>query len=72
MPRSKSMAQPGGGYYQGGANAGSAIPGSAAVRNLWGAPACYSTALQFAEYCHKYGKTHEMMAPFMENLGVMV
>ena len=54
-------------YYQGGANAGSAIPGSAAVRNLWGAPACYSTALQFAEYCHKYGKTHEMMAPFMEN-----
>ena len=23
--------------------------------------------MQFAEYCRKYGKTHEMMAPFMEN-----
>ena len=54
-------------YYQGGANAGDAISGTAAVRNLWGTPASYGTALQFAEYCHKYGKTHEMMAPFMEN-----
>ena len=54
-------------YYQGGANAGAGLPGTAALRNLWGAPACYSTAMQFNEYCRKYGKSHEMMAPFMEN-----
>ncbi len=54
-------------YYQGGSNAGSDLPGSAALRALWGAPACYGTALQFAEYCGKYGKSHDMMAPFMEN-----
>ncbi|MDP6799174.1 MAG: hypothetical protein QF744_05010 [SAR202 cluster bacterium] len=54
-------------YYQGGANAEDAIPGTPAIRNLWGAPASYGTALQFAEYCRKYGKTHDMMAPFMEN-----
>ena len=54
-------------YYQGGANAGNALPGTPAITQLWGGPASYSTALQFAEYCRKYGKTHEMMAPFMEN-----
>ena len=54
-------------YYQGGSNAGGAISGMSALRNLWGAPACYGTALQFAEYCHKYGKTHDMMAPFISN-----
>ena len=54
-------------YYQGGANAGDALPGTPAITQLWGGPASYSTALQFAEYCRKYGKTHEMMAPFMEN-----
>ena len=54
-------------YYQGGANATDALPGTPAMTQLWGAPACYGTALQFAEYCRKYGKTHEMMAPFMEN-----
>lgn len=54
-------------YYQGGANAGEAISGSNALRNLWGTPACYGTALQFAEYCRKYGKTHDMMAPFIAN-----
>ncbi len=54
-------------YYQGGANAGEAISGSSALRNLWGTPACYGTALQFAEYCRKYGKTHDMMAPFIAN-----
>ena len=54
-------------YYQGGANAGNAIPGAAALRALWGTPACYGTALQFAEYCRKYGKHHDMMAPFIEN-----
>jgi acetyl-CoA acetyltransferase len=54
-------------YYQGGANAGDAISGTSAIRNLWGAPACYGTALQFAEYCRKYGKAHDMMAPFIAN-----
>ena len=54
-------------YYQGGSNAGGAISGSNALRNLWGAPACYGTALQFAEYCRKYGKSHDMMAPFISN-----
>jgi len=54
-------------YYQGGANAGDAISGTSAIRNLWGTPACYGTALQFAEYCRKYGKTHDMMAPFIAN-----
>lgn len=54
-------------YYQGGSNAGGAISGTSAIRNLWGTPACYGTALQFAEYCRKYGKTHDMMAPFISN-----
>ena len=54
-------------YYQGGANAAETLPGSAAMTRLWGTPACYGTALQFAEYCRKYGKSHEMMAAFMEN-----
>ena len=54
-------------YYQGGANAGQTLPGTAAMTRLWGTPACYGTALQFAEYCRKYGKSHEMMAAFMEN-----
>jgi len=54
-------------YYQGGKNAANAIDGTSAMKNLWGAPACYGTALQFAEYCRKYGKTHEMMSPFMSN-----
>jgi acetyl-CoA acetyltransferase len=54
-------------YYQGGAAALNTTPGSAAIRGLWGAPACFGTALQFAEYCRKYGKSHDMMAAFMEN-----
>ncbi len=54
-------------YYQGGANAGDALPGTPAITQLWGGPASYSTALQFAEYCRKYGKSHDMMAAFMEN-----
>ena len=54
-------------YYQGGANAGAALPGRSALQSLWGAPVCYGTALQFAEYCRKYGKSHDMMAPFIEN-----
>ena len=54
-------------YYQGGANAQDAIDGTSAISRLWGTPASYGTALQFAEYCRKYGKTHDMMAPFITN-----
>ncbi len=54
-------------YYQGGANAQDAIDGTSAISRLWGTPASYGTALQFAEYCRKYGKTHDMMAPFISN-----
>ena len=54
-------------YYQGGANADDTVPGTGALSRLWGTPASYGTALQFAEYCRKYGKTHDMMAPFMAN-----
>jgi acetyl-CoA acetyltransferase len=54
-------------YYQGGPNAQDAIDGTSAISRLWGTPASYGTALQFAEYCRKYGKTHDMMAPFITN-----
>ena len=57
-------------YNHGGISAADAVPGSFAIspgRTLWGAPGCYGTALQFAEYCRKYGKNHDMMAPFMQN-----
>ena len=57
-------------YNHGGISGADEVPGSFAVspgRTLWGAPGCYGTALQFAQYCTKYGKHHDMMAPFMEN-----
>ena len=60
----------GGRYNYGGISAEDAVSGTFAMgpgRSLWGAPGCYGTALQFAEYCRKYGKTHDMMAPFMAN-----
>ena len=57
-------------YNHGGASAVDTLAGSAALgpgRTLWGPPGCFGTALQFAEYCHRYGKNHDMMAPFMQN-----
>ena len=57
-------------YNHGGISDSDAVPGAFAMgpgRSLWGAPGCYGTALQFAEYCRKYGKNHDMMAPFMAN-----
>jgi len=57
-------------YNQAGVTAQDSVSGSFALtpnRTLWGAPGCFGTALQFAQYCTKYGKTHDMMAPFMEN-----
>ena len=53
-------------YYQGGAAAEDTLSGRGQF-NLWGAPASYGTASQFAEYCIKYGKNHDMMAPFVVN-----
>jgi len=54
-------------YYQGGANAEPTVSGYAKWTNLWAGPASYGTAMQFQRYMHKYGKTHDMMAPFMVN-----
>jgi acetyl-CoA acetyltransferase len=54
-------------YYQGGVNGQEGRPGLAAISSLWGTPASYGSALQFAAYCRKYGKTHDMMAPFVIN-----
>ena len=57
-------------YNHGGVSAADEVPGSYALgagRSLWGPPGCYGTALQFAQYCTKYGKHHDMMAPFMQN-----
>jgi acetyl-CoA acetyltransferase len=35
--------------------------------NTWGTVACYGTASQFQRYCWKYGKNHDMHAPFLVN-----
>ena len=53
-------------YYQGGAAAEDTQSGSGQW-NLWGGPASYGTATQFEQYCRKYGKNHDMMAPFVVN-----
>ncbi|MGE0227730.1 MAG: thiolase family protein [Dehalococcoidia bacterium] len=53
-------------YYQGGANAQDTISGYGKWHN-WAGPASFDTATQFQRYMHKYGKTHDMMAPFMTN-----
>jgi acetyl-CoA acetyltransferase len=53
-------------YYQGGANAEPTISGNAKWSN-WAGPASYGTATQFQRYMHKYGKSHDQMAPFMIN-----
>jgi acetyl-CoA acetyltransferase len=34
---------------------------------MWGTVACYTTAMIFEQHCRKYGKTHDMMAPFVVN-----
>jgi acetyl-CoA acetyltransferase len=53
-------------YYQGGANAEETISGPAKWHN-WAGPASFDTATQFQRYMYKYGKSHDQMAPFMEN-----
>lgn len=53
-------------YYVGqGAAAGDTLSGPQKYGGLWGAPACAGTAMIFEEYCNKYGKNHDMMAPFI-------
>ncbi|MBI4282121.1 MAG: thiolase family protein [Chloroflexi bacterium] len=55
-------------YYVGqGAAAEDTIGGPAKWATLWGTVACYTTAMQFEQYCRKYGKNHDMMAPFVVN-----
>ncbi|PKB84236.1 MAG: hypothetical protein BZY88_00465 [SAR202 cluster bacterium Io17-Chloro-G9] len=57
-------------YNHGGISAEDTVSGTYAMgpgRTIWGPPGCYGTALQFAEYCTRYGKHHDMMAPFMAN-----
>ena len=54
-------------YYHGGANAEETISGSQKWSNTWGMAASYGTAQQFERYCWKYGKNHDMMAPFVVN-----
>ena len=54
-------------YYQGGANAAPTISGPAKWSNPWAGAPSLGTAIQFQRYCWKYGKNHDMMAPFMEN-----
>ena len=54
-------------YYQGGANAEPTVSGPSKWTNLWAGPASYPTAMQFEAYLQKYGKTHDMLAPFVIN-----
>ena len=53
-------------YYQGGANANPTRADAGKWSN-WAGPASYGTAQQFQRYMHKYGKSHDDMAPFMTN-----
>ncbi|MDP6101755.1 MAG: thiolase family protein [Dehalococcoidia bacterium] len=58
----------GGRYYVGqGAAAGDTVSGQGKWSGLWGTVACYNTAMIFEAYCRKYGKNHDMMAPFVVN-----
>ncbi len=53
-------------YYVGqGAAARDTIAGPAKYGSIWGAPACATTAMVFEQYCQKYRKSHDMMAPFI-------
>ena len=54
-------------YYAGGANSQPMVAGPGKYGNALAGPASYGTAMQFQRYCYKYGKTHDMMAPFVVN-----
>ena len=53
-------------YYVGqGVAALDTASGPQKYSGIWGMPACAGTAMIFEEYCNKYGKNHDMMAPFV-------
>ena len=54
-------------YYQGGPNAEPVVASPTKWNNSLAGPACFDTAQQFQRYMYKYGKTHDMMAPFIVN-----
>lgn len=54
-------------YRQGGANAEPTVSGPAKWANSVAGPVCFLYAVQFQRYMHKYGGTHDMMAPFVVN-----
>lgn len=54
-------------YAQGGANAQTTVSGPLKYGYAFAGPPSYPTAMQFQRYLHKYGKSHDMMAPFIVN-----
>ena len=54
-------------YGQRGANAQDTVSGPGKYGRALAGPPVYGTAQQFQRYLHKYGKTHDMMAPFVVN-----
>ena len=42
-------------------------PGKHSAFGMFAGPPVYSTAVEFQRYLYKYGKTHDMMAPFVTN-----
>jgi acetyl-CoA acetyltransferase len=55
-------------YYHSGPNADPTASGPGKhTPQSWAGPACYGTAMQFERYLHKYGGSHDMMAPFIVN-----
>ncbi|MQC17273.1 MAG: hypothetical protein DWG82_03445, partial [Chloroflexi bacterium] len=54
-------------YYHGGPNAADTVDNFTKYGWAYAGPASYSTAMVFQRYLHKYGKTHDMMYPFIGN-----
>ena len=54
-------------YYQGGAAKEETVGGPAVWGQLWGTRAGTADAWTFQEYLDKYGKSHDMQAPFLVN-----
>lgn len=55
-------------YYHSGPNALPTVSGPGKhTPQSWAGPTSYGTAMQFERYTHKYGGSHDMMAPFVVN-----
>ncbi len=54
-------------YGQRGANAQDTVSGPGKYGRALAGPPGYSTAVEFQRYLYKYGKTHDMRAPFVTN-----